>query len=66
MIDPQARGSGVPTVIGHHAISRGKDHCIAASRREEFFGPLGVADIRTFARTETELPLSWTLPTLML
>ena len=37
----------MPTVIGHHDV-RDKDHWLASSRREEFFGPLGVTNIRTF------------------
>jgi hypothetical protein len=38
----------MPTVIGHHTISKGKDHWLASPKREEFFGPLGVTNIRTF------------------
>jgi hypothetical protein len=38
----------VPTVIAHHDISKGTDHWLSSPRREEFFGPLGVANIRTF------------------
>jgi len=37
----------VPTVIGHHDV-KDKDHWLASPRREEFFGPLGVTNIRTF------------------
>jgi hypothetical protein len=37
----------VPTVIGHHDV-KDKDHWLASSKREEFFGPLGVTNIRTF------------------
>jgi hypothetical protein len=39
-------------VIGHHDISKGKDHWLASSKREEFFGPLGVTNIRTFVNPE--------------
>jgi hypothetical protein len=39
----------MPTVIGHHDISKGKDHWLASPKREEVFGPLGVTNIRTFA-----------------
>jgi hypothetical protein len=42
----------MPTVIGHHDISKGKDHWLASSKREEFFGPLGVTNIRTFVNPE--------------
>lgn len=38
----------MPTVIGHHDISKGKDHWLASSNREELFGSLGVTNIRTF------------------
>lgn len=38
----------MPTILGHHDISKGKDHWLASPKREEFFGPLGVTDIRTF------------------
>ncbi|HEY6479382.1 MAG TPA: hypothetical protein VIZ00_05095 [Streptosporangiaceae bacterium] len=37
----------MPTVIGHHDV-KDKDHWLTSSRREEFFGPLGVTNIRTF------------------
>jgi hypothetical protein len=42
----------MPTVIGHHHISKGKDHWLASPKREEFFGPLGVTNIRTFVNPE--------------
>ena len=37
----------MPTVIGHHDV-KDKDHWLTSSRREEFFGPLGITSIRTF------------------
>jgi hypothetical protein len=37
----------VPTVIAHHDV-KDKDHWLASPKREEFFGPLGVTNIRTF------------------
>ena len=37
----------MPTVIGHHDV-KDKDHWLASPRREEFFAPLGVTNIRTF------------------
>ena len=37
----------MPTVIGYHDV-KDKDHGLASPKREEFFGPLGVTDIRTF------------------
>ena len=42
----------MPTVIGHHDISKGKDHWLTSSKRQEFFGPLGVTNIRTFVNPE--------------
>jgi hypothetical protein len=42
----------MPTVIGHHDISKGKDHWLKSSKREEFFGPLGVTNFRTFVNPE--------------
>ena len=38
----------MPTVLAHHDISKGKDHWLSSPKREEFFGPLGVTNIRTF------------------
>ncbi len=38
----------MPTVIGHHDISKDKDHWLNSPKREELFGPLGVTNIRTF------------------
>ena len=37
----------MPTVIGYHDV-KDKGHWLASPKREEFFGPLGVTDIRTF------------------
>jgi len=37
----------LPTVIAHHNVKDSK-HWLASPRREEFFGPLGVTNIRTF------------------
>jgi hypothetical protein len=37
----------VPTVIAHHDVKDTK-HWLASPKREEFFGPLGVTNIRTF------------------
>jgi hypothetical protein len=41
------RSHAMPTVIGHHNV-KDRDRWLASSRREEFFGPLGVTNIRTF------------------
>ena len=37
----------MPTLIGHHDV-KDHDHWLASPKREEFFGPLGVTNIRTF------------------
>ncbi len=37
----------MPTVIAHHDV-KDSEHWLASPRREEFFGPLGVTNIRTF------------------
>lgn len=41
----------MPTVIAHHDVTD-TEHWLASPRREEFFGPLGVTDIRTFVSPE--------------
>ena len=42
----------MPTVIGHHDISKGKDQWLTSPKRQEVFGPLGVTNIRTFVNPE--------------
>ena len=37
----------MPTVIGYHSV-KDTEHWLASPKREEFFGPLGVSNIRTF------------------
>ena len=37
----------MPTVIGYHDV-KDTDHWLASPKREEFFGPLGVTNVRTF------------------
>jgi hypothetical protein len=41
----------MPTVMAHHDVND-KDHWLASPRREQFFGPLGVTNIRTFVDPE--------------
>jgi hypothetical protein len=41
----------MPTILGHHDV-KDTDHWLASPRREEFFGPLGVTNIRTFVNPE--------------
>lgn len=37
----------MPTVIGYHDV-KDKGHWLNSTKRQEFFGPLGVTNIRTF------------------
>jgi hypothetical protein len=41
----------MPTVMAHHNV-KDKDHWLNSPKREEFFGPLGVTNIRTFVDPE--------------
>jgi hypothetical protein len=41
----------MPTVFGYHDV-KDTDHWLASPKREEFFGPLGVTNIRTFVDPE--------------
>jgi hypothetical protein len=41
----------MPTVMAYHDV-KDKDHWLASPKREEFFSPLGVTNIRTFADPE--------------
>jgi hypothetical protein len=41
----------MPTVIGYHDV-KDTDHWLASPKREEFCGPLGVTNIRTFVNPE--------------
>ena len=38
----------MPTVIVYHDIIKETDHWLSSPKRQEFFGPLGVTNIRTF------------------
>ena len=53
----------MPTLIGHHDV-KDTDHWLASPRREEFFGPLGVTNIRTFVDPEnpTQVALLMDVP----
>jgi hypothetical protein len=37
----------MPSVFGYHDV-KDTDHWLASPKREEFFGPLGITNIRTF------------------
>jgi hypothetical protein len=41
----------MPTVMAYHDV-KDTAHWLASSKREEFFGPLGVTNIRTFVDPE--------------
>jgi len=41
----------MPTVFAHHDVTD-TDQWLASPKREEFFGPLGVTNIRTFVDPE--------------
>jgi hypothetical protein len=41
----------VPTIFGYHDV-KDTDHWLASPKRAEFFGPLGVTNIRTFVDPE--------------
>ena len=41
----------MPTVIGHHDVND-TNHWLTSPNREEFFGPLGVTNIRTFVNPQ--------------
>ena len=41
----------MPTIFGYHHV-KDTDHWLASPKREEFFGSLGVTNIRTFVDPE--------------
>lgn len=53
----------MPTVIAHHDV-KDTDHWLASPKREEFFGPLGVTNIRTFVNPQnpTQVALLMDIP----
>ena len=38
----------MPTIVGHHKITKGAQHWLTSPKRKDLFGPLGVTNIRTF------------------
>ena len=38
----------MPTIIGHHDITKGTEHWLSSPKRKEVFGAIGVTNIRTF------------------
>jgi hypothetical protein len=45
------QGERMPTIMGYHDV-KDTDHWLASPRREEFFGPLGITNVRTFVDPE--------------
>ena len=37
----------MPTIVAHHDV-KDSNHWLLSPKREEFFGPLGITNIRTF------------------
>ena len=44
----------MPTIFGYHNV-KDTDHWLASPKREEFFGPLGVTNIRSSSTRRTAL-----------
>jgi hypothetical protein len=42
----------MPTIVAHHNITKGAKHWLTSPKRREFFGALGVTNIRTFVDPE--------------
>jgi hypothetical protein len=38
----------MPTIVGHHKITKGAEHWLKSTKRQELFGQHGVTNIRTF------------------
>ena len=49
----------MPTINAHHDV-KDTAHWLASPRREEFFGPLGVTNIRTFVDPQNPTHVSLT------
>jgi hypothetical protein len=50
----------MPTVLAYHDV-KDRDHWLASPKREEFFGPLGVTNIRTFVDPENPTRVGLTM-----
>jgi hypothetical protein len=55
----------MPTVVATHDV-KDVDHWLSSPKREEFFGPLGVTNIRTFVNQQdrTHVSISFDAPDL--
>ncbi|MCP4384553.1 MAG: hypothetical protein GY798_24600 [Hyphomicrobiales bacterium] len=38
----------MPTIVAHHKITKGAEHWLNSPKRQEFFGAIGITNIRTF------------------
>ena len=38
----------MPTIVGHHNITKDTKHWLSSPKRKELFGALGITNIRTF------------------
>ncbi|MEV0976458.1 hypothetical protein [Streptomyces sp. NPDC049915] len=50
----------MPKIVIHHSVDDSK-HWLASSRRKEFFGPLGVTNIRTFVNPQNPAQVALTM-----
>lgn len=48
------REDAMPTMIGHHNITKGAKHWFTSPKRKELFGPLGATNIRTFVDPQNQ------------
>jgi hypothetical protein len=61
----QPKGQTMPKILVHHDVDD-TEHWLAQPTREEFFGPLGVTDIKTYTNPEkpTQVGLTMDVPDL--
>lgn len=50
----------MPTIVAYHDVDD-TEHWLASPKREEFFGPLGVTNIRTFTNPQNPTQVALTL-----
>jgi hypothetical protein len=50
----------LPTIVAYHDVDD-TEHWLASPKREEFFGPLGVTNIRTFTNPQNPTQVALTL-----
>jgi hypothetical protein len=55
----------MPTIVAHHDV-KDATHWLASPTREQFFGPLGITNIRTFTdpRNPSHVAISMDVPDL--